>query len=314
MNDTVRTGAFVYEQWMQETTFGTEVSPKNRTFGLDEKISPISTINNQQALSQLYSVETSKFAYGLNGKTYSMDWVLSDPWFLILLFGSLITTGTSPYTHTYSVIKTVQSFSHEIAFEAETANVVRKLLGSVLNTVTIRSAINELARVSGSFICGKEAAVGTSLDASPAVDVVQFPYTFVHGTFELPNGTVIAELQNVELTINQNARLTSGHGSADAVGASRGKWEVTGKFNASMVNAVQLQRILDRTELATLRLKYTNGLAGANERSVTFNGTGVGVSEQVYSGQAVEDVFEDITWQVRQLNAVAINNTSVPPV
>lgn len=310
----VHTGAHVYSEWDFESAFGGGDATKTKVFGMDEKITSIVTQNNQMALPQLNSVEVAAFAYGQEFKRLSVDWVLSNPWWLELLLNGRATAGAGPFTHTYTVLKVVKSFALELGFEGGTANVVRTLDGSVLNSVTMRSGMNELVRCSGEVICGKEAAIGTSLDATPPTDDIAFPYTFVHGTIKLPaSGSVVAELQSMELTMNQNAELVYGHGSKVATGAFRKLWEVTGRFNASMVDAVQLQRVLDRAELADIELKFTNGLAGTAERTITITGTGVGVSEQSYSAAGVEPVFEDLIWQIRSLTAVATNNTSLPP-
>ena len=310
----VHTGAHVYSEYDFEAAFGGGDPTKTKVLGMDERITSIVTQNNQIVLPQLNSVEIAAYAYGQEFKRLSEDWVLSNPWWLELLLNNRVTTGAGPFTHTYTVLKTVKTLAIEIGFEGETANVVRTFDGSVLNSVTMRSAMNELVRCSGEIICGKEAAIGTSLDGTPPVDDIAFPYTFVHGTIKLPSGgSAVAELQSFELTMNQNAELVYGHGSKVATGAFRKIWEVTGRFNASMVDAVQLQRVLDRVEVADIELKFTNGLAGTAERTITITGTGVGISEQSYSAAGVEPVFEDLVWQIRSLTVVATNNTSLPP-
>ena len=310
----VHTGAHVYSQYDFESTFGGGDATLTKVLGMDERITSFVTQNNQIVVPQLNSVEIAAFAYGQEFKRLSEDWVLSNPWWLELLLNNLVTTGAGPFTHTYTVLKTVKSFEMEIGLEAETANVVRNLKGCVLNSVTIRGGMNELTRCTGEILCGKEDPISTDLEASPPSDDLAFPYTFVHGTLKLiASGSVVAELQSMELTINQNAELVYGHGSKVATGAFRRIFEITGRFNASMVDKTQLQRVLDRAELADIELKFTNGLAGTAEKSITLTGTGVGVSEHSYAAAGVDPVFEDLIWQIRSLTVVAVNNISAPP-
>ena len=310
----VHTGAHVYSEYDFESTFGGGDPTKTKVLGLDERITSIVTQNNQIALPQLNSVEIQSFAYGQEFKRLSEDWVLSNPWWLELLLNDRVTTGAGPFTHTYTVLKTVKSFAVEIGLEGETANVVRTLNGCVLNSVTMRSSMNELVRCSGEIICGAEAAIGTTLDSTPPADDLAFPYTFVHGTLKLPaSAGALAELQSMERTINQNAELVYGHGAKTATGAFRKIFEITGRFNASMVDDTQLQRVLDRAELADIELLFTNGLTGTSEKSIKLTGTGVGISEQSYAAAGVDPVFEDLIWQIRSLTAVAVNNISLPP-
>jgi len=309
----VRTGAHVYSKFDFESTFGGDDSTKTKVFGLSEELSPITTTNNQIPLSQLNSIEVDQFAYGQDSKKVSLAFVLSSPWWLELILNNRVDAGTSPYTHTYTGLKTVKSFAWEIGFASETSNTVRTLLGCCINSATIRCSQNDVIRCTADVVCGKEGTISTTLDSSPPSDSYDFPFTFVHGLIQLPSGTTIAQVQSAEISIGQNVTLVYGFNSKEAVGAFRGILDITGRFNAAMVDKTQLQRVLDRTEVATLVLKFSNGLSGTSEKTITLTGTGVGISEQTYTAKGVDPVFEDLTWQIRSLTAVATDNVATPP-
>lgn len=308
-----RTGAYAYHKFDFESTFNGDDATKTKVLGKNVRLSPIQTMNNQIPLPQLNSVEIEDFAYGQEAKRLSADWVLSNPWWLELVTGSLSTTGSSPYTHTYTAAKAVKSFAMEIGFQGTTANVVRTLLGCIMPSVTIRSSLNDVVRCSADIVSGKESTIGTSLDSSPPSDDIDFPYTFAHGSLQFPDGNTIAELQSFDLTINQNAQLVYGHGSKSSAGAFRGVSEYTARFNAAMIDSTELQKVLDRAEIADAVITFTNGLAGANEKSITITVTGVSPSEHSMSLAGVDPVFEDLVWQGRSISIAAVNNVSTPP-
>ena len=310
----VATGAGAYEQWGIETAFGSEQSTRNKVFGLESKINGWSWQNNQFALSQLNNVQTSKFAYGQNSGRYTVDFILSNPWVFNLIFDTLQTAGTaSPYTHTMTPTKALKTISHEIGMDL-TTDQVRVALGAICNSLAIRGSMNEMIRCSAEMIYGKEKAVGTTLDTSIATDPIDFPYTFVHGSIELPNSTVLAEVQSIDLTMNQNAELLYGFGSADAVNGIRKKLDVTGRMNLTLKDNVTLGYITGRAEVATMKLVFDNGLSGANERSIELQGTGIGLSEiNIGAVEPNEAIFHDLNFQWRSTQVVAVNASSTIP-
>jgi len=309
----VRTGASAYSQYELEATFGTDpAGGRARVFGLEEKISGWARLTNQIMLSKFNQITVDQFAYGQNAGRYTVDFVLSNPWWLDLIFG-VVNAGAGPFTHTYTPNSAMPSFVHEIGMGLETNNQVRTILGAGLNSITIRSSMNELARCSAEIIYGKEAAVATSLDTTPSSDDINFPYTFVHGTIEKPNSTVLAEVQSVELTLNQNSELLYGHGSSDPVAIFKRRLDMSGRVNLSMVDNINLADVTGRAEVATMRLKFDNGLTGTAERSIDFALIGIGFGEHGLGGvEPNEPIYEDLNYVARDIAAVATNNTSVP--
>ncbi len=310
----VRTGASAYSQYEKEVLYGVDpVGDRDLVFGLEEKISGWAKLNNQIMLSKFNQITVDQFAYGQNSGRYTIDYVLSNPWWLELIFG-VIDAGVGPFTHTYTPNSTLSSFTHEIGMGLQGEDQVRTILGAVLNSATIRSSMNELVRCSAEVVYGKEAAVGTSLDSTPSIDDLNFPYTFVHGTIEKPNSTVLAEVQSIELTINQNAELLYGHGDADPVGAFKRRLDMSGRVNLSLVDATHLDDLNARAEVATMRLKFSNGLTDTAEKTIDFALTGIGFGEHgLGSVEPNEPIFEDLNYVARNVSIVATNNIASAP-
>lgn len=334
----VFTGAFVYLQWGKESTFGTAAADILTTgvpFGFEEKITNWSFTQNKIPLSQLNDVRVKTYAYGQTRGTFSVDFVLSSPWFLELIgFKDGGSAGCSaPFTHTWSLdttaaTKTLQSYTVHVGQDAST-DIVRTLVGNIANSATITTTVGEVVRVSLDGNYANEELTST-LDGSPAtISVCSFiPFTFAHGTLEFPNCTVIAEVQDVDVTFSQNSEHLWGIGNSVAVSGYRKLFEITGKFKASFTCTTQLAKIYAQqkdtlantcpaqtiaVEQPTLRLKFTNGLAGANERSITFSLTGISLADISTNIEPNEPIFEEINFQARDATAVAINAVSTIP-
>jgi hypothetical protein len=321
----VRTGSNAFIHYGEESTFGGGAT-STRAFGLEQKINSLTFKNNQIALTQLNSIEVKSFAYGKNEGQASIDFVLSTPWIFDAILGGVDSTGaSSDFTHIWDSdytnltadntgVKVPKSFDIEVGFDAKPTktDVLRNLKGSVFQSLNIKSSLNETVQASSDFVYGISDTISTSL-VTPTSDDINFPFTFAHATLELPDGSAVAELQDFDITFNTNSELLYQQGSPNAVGAFRKLFEMTGKFNASFIDKTQLQRVIDRTELATLTVEFTNGLTTTNEKSIKIEFTGVGLSEHSLSIAPVEPIFEDLTFQMRNVKVTANNSIASPP-
>lgn len=336
----VFTGAFVYLQWAPEATFGTAAaniaSTAGQDFGFEQKITSWSFTQNKIPLPQLNDVRIKTYAYGQTRGSFSIDFVLSDPMFLELVgFKAGGTTGcAAPYTHTWlldttTCTKTLQSFTTQVGQEAGGTDIVRTLVGGIVNSATITVSIGEVARVSLDSNYANETETAT-LDSclNPITVCDAIPFTFAHGTLEFPNCTVIAEVQDVDLTFTQNPDHLWGIGNSVAVSGYKKLFEITGKFKTSYTDTVQLRKVYAQQkdtlantcpaqtlaiEQPTLQLTFTNGLAAAAERSITFSLTGISLADHNLNIEPNEPIFEELNFQARDCTAVAVNATSTIP-
>lgn len=334
----VRTGAFVYAQWGKESTFGTAPTQADITipFGYEPKLTGWSLTNNRITLAQLNSKQPVTYAYGQTRGSLGVDFVLSNPWLFSLLFskdsGAGFPTGTGPYTYNWiddASSETVASFSTEIGLEDGATDAVRTLTGCVLNSVSLRSSVGDVVRASADISYANE-TYGATLDSTPANEVTteHIPFTFAHGKLEMPTGTPVLELQDFEITLNQNSELLYGHNSNIAVGAYRRLFEVTGRFRASWAattgNTVRkfLDFIYAQTEMnsqalaveqPSITIVFDNTESGTSQRQIKLTLAGISLGDISTPLEPNEPIFQEITFQARTCTPVAINNLSSPP-
>lgn len=302
------TGANASLQYKSETAFKTvNGSDTAKVFGRGQKLASVSIKQNLELIYELGNRIAQKGVFKQFEGSASAEWILANPWWLRFLCGKRATTGSSPYTHVYTISKTLPTMQIESGLDLAT-DVVRKFSGCALNSVTLSGAVNDLIKVRGDFLFAKEETTGTSFTAA-TVDTFE-PFTFEHATLELPDGTVIAEVQSVELTIANNIQMIWGLGNKEAVAFVPQALDATGRLNVTFKSATILDYVKNRTEIANLELKITNGLAGANERSFSFVGTGILFDEHSTAYEPNVLVLEDVPLRIRDLTITVINNTA----
>jgi hypothetical protein len=334
------TGSFTYLQYVRETTFGTAASTiqsAGEQFGFEQKITGWSFTNNKMALSQLGDVRVKTYAYGQTRGSLSIDFVLSSPWFLGLIgFKEAADSCVGGVkTHiwdicTDSATEIIESFTTQIGQEAGGTDIVRTLVGGIANSASISTSIGEVARVSLDSNYKNE-SLTTSLDSSPATLCVanHTPYTFAHGTLEFPNCTTIAEVQDIDITFNQNADHIWGIGNSTANSGIRRLFEITGKFKAAHTDSVQLQKLYAQqkdtlantaagaetllAEQPTLKLTFTNSVASTGVRSIVFSFSGIALDEISVNIEPNEPIFEDLSFQASDCDVVASDATTATP-
>ena len=325
----VRTGAFGYLQYGFEAVcmFDVLAGTRDIPFGLEQKITNWNFTNNRITLAALNQIEPQGYAYGTTRGSLGVDFVLSNPWWLGTVFDCRASTMcATPETHTYTIdSKLRNSISIEIGTEQGPAtDIVRQLTGAVVNSVSLRSAIGEVVRASADISYSNEIQSGVVIDATPGTDTCNFPYTFAYGTLTTSGG-VIAELQSFDININQNADLLYTHNTSIAVDAYRKLFEITGSFTASYIDNCLLREVYGQAhstcgvgidgetfarERTTLTIVFSNGLAGAAERSITLVGTGMGIADHAVTVEPNEPMFETVNWQIRTMIVTADNATA----
>ena len=318
----VRTGSSTYLQYGKEGSFSGGATA-TRVFGLQQKFTGITWKNNQIPLTQLNNIEVASFAYGKNEGSGSVEFVMSNPWIFDIMLDGVDKTGTTnDYSYLWSSdksaltadntdINTPNSVHIEYGFDAETQSVTRNMKGVLVNSFNLKSTINETVKCSTELLWGLEDAIDTSYTAGTVTDGVEFPYTFAHAELLSPtSGSTVAQIQDFDITFSTNSELLYTLNSPNAAGGFRKIFEMTGKFKAAMVDKSELQKVIDRTESATLKVTLTNGLSTTNEKSITLAFTGVGVSEHTTDTSPGEPVFENLSFQMRSVNVTANNSVN----
>jgi hypothetical protein len=302
---TARTGAFAYAKYGWESTFKGGATTRDKVFGRGQRVSSITRNENPEKVYELGDRPAKLIVYkGFEGSA-SFDFFVSNPWIFRAVMGNVSTTGTGPYTHTYTVAKLPPSMEIEVGFQGSGGNVVRLLRGAVASTFSLTASVNEIVRGRMDVLYADE--VITTTLGSAIVDVFE-PFTFAHGTLEVPVGNVIAEVQSFDMTIANNALLVWGLGDIKASSAVWQAFDPTGRISVTMKDASFLNR---------LRTTDTNGRLVLNfnpNHQIIFNFDGVGYGEHTVGYEPNALVVEEVPILLRSLTSIqAINNVATHP-
>jgi len=133
-------------------------------------------------------------------------------------------------------------------------------------------------------------------------------------------GSVLAQVQNLDLQINQNTTLLYGLNSNQAVDSYRQILDVTGSFKASHLNKTILEDVLEQVSKGTSGT-FSETVGGSPELEVLFQKsnneqiklTGVGLSPDSLDIEGIapnEPVFENIAWRCKSVTIECKNNQS----
>ena len=307
----VVTGAKAYHKFGLETAFGTAIAARGLVFGLEEEISNFSRSEGQEGLQGYDDVTIQEHWYGKTEGSYSVNWKLSSatPFALMFDVARVAVAGQATLSdYTFTKRKDVQSITHEIGVEAGTSH-IRTVLGAVCDEISLSGGVGDLISGSASMKYAKEAVIGTV--RTPVVrDQVKFPYAFSHGKVELPDGTVIGEVQSMDLTMSQTKELLYGFGSSEATSAYPHMLELTGSLTIPLIDNTQYSAVTARGERADMELVFDAGLSGANQKKITITGTGVGTKSHTLSSvRPNEPVFQQIDFDWREIEIEARQKT-----
>lgn len=307
-----------------ETSFGSGTAG-TRLFGKEQKCTSLEFSNDQVPLGELYTPEIGSFAYKRNHGSCSIEYFLSNPWVFTSLF-NVPTTGAlsgGTYPHTWTTdpttntnIKNVKTMNMEFFMDGKTDKFEVKPTGVICSSMNIKTGTDQLVQVSQNLEWGNNNTITTASASTSTADGFS-PYSFAHCSIKLPvSGTILAVVQDIDLTIDTGAKLLwELNLSPNAACTYNQLITMTGKINMIVDDKDLLQKVLDRTEVANMELKFISGTSGASsERSITFTFTGVGLSKNGFTGLAPgELMLNDVDFQGRSLTVVARNTTSASP-
>ena len=315
----VRTGAHAYIKYDFETAYGSGATP-NKSFGLQDKMSSLTLTNNKVNLAKLNQNTVDRFAYGQQQGTASLSFTLSNPWlFGMVLSPPVSSTGSSPYTHTWqnsTLAPEARTIQIEVGVDDST-NMVRTLKGGIVGSLGITTSVGGMVDCSADVTYGQESApTAPSSVTAPTKPTQQSPYTFAHAELTFA-GTVVAQCQDVNLNLAQNAELLYGLNSHAAVDAYRKVLDITGSFKATWKDKVLLEHLLDQLladgsgetigagSNAELEFKLTFTKSATNE-IMTINCYGLTLNDLGLSGlEPVEVLFSDVNFTAKTIKVVA---------
>lgn len=312
------TGAQVYHQFGWESTFGSEATTIDKVFGLDTRITPNSR-NNLIRIRGLNSRNVQKMIAGQYEGELTINFTFTNAYWLKAVLGSVSDGGSAPYTHTFSEADTIPSMTVEVGLDLGTTDCVRKFLGVKINRMTMTCSVNEPVKVNLECFYKKEAPFGTSLDGSPA-SVSEDPLSFHHAKLEYPNGTTIANVQSIEVNIENGLIRTYGLNSRSVNSLLEGPRSYSGRITHTFEDYTDFLEDVGTghndtvTEKATLELTISNGESGSDERSLVLLLGDIKLDTESLPINPNEQVNEDIDYVAEEVdNCVYSNNTSTTP-
>lgn len=319
-----RSGTSALLAYGYESTHGGGAS-LTRMFGKDQRVSGLEFSNGQIPLPNLYTPEYESFAYGKNHGGCTIDYKLSTPHVLTAILNDYsVSEAAGVYTYTWTSnpsdnedIRCAKTMHIEFWIKGCTgdAGIDRNAKGVISPTFNLKTAIDQTVDITQTFEWGIEDTVDTTLNATPPTDSF-VPYSFVSCTIKQPvSGGTLAGVQSVDINFDTGAELLYQiNGTGNANDSATKILNMTGKLNMTVINKDMLQRVIDRTEVADMELKVTNGLTGVNKKEIVFTWTGIGLSKHNNPTIAPDEiVLQDIDFQCRRLVVVATNGIDDTP-
>jgi len=253
--------------------------------------------------------------------TTTISGSLANAYWLLGVLGKNEDGGSDPYTHTYTELNSITSFTTNTSFELGDTDVGVALIGCRVNNCTISAAVNEAVKFSLECPYRYETLGTTAAADIPEVEPI---FTFAHGSIEMPDGTELAAVQSFELTINNNLDSVYGVGSrfiSGLIGKNREyNFSCSAAFNSHTAlmtyfmngtNSATAPDAGSGSEIATLQLTFTNDDSDILE----INLTGVHINEHTLPQNASEVVKEDVTgWAHACTNIIYTNDVQTAPV
>lgn len=314
-------GALASLHIKKEATFKTDPTVGSAVIGHGAKITSLERNNNIERIWGLGSrAQTVSLEKQFSG-TVSTEHILSNPWFFSCVIGSGSTTGVGPYVHTFSEASTLNSYAIKNSIELGTPDAELLLSGCVNNSTTITANINEPASVKMDWIYATE-TLPTSATYTPQTEETFDVFGLASGTLEFPSGTVIANVQNCEASINNNVEIIYGLGSRVGSTKVEKNREYGVRASVYMTDPTSLWRYLYNgtssgttpntasiTETATLNLIFNKGAS----KIIKLAFTNVKIDTHSLPQDPTAPIIEELSLIPRGLSVIATNSTSAIP-
>ena len=270
-------GADSYVNYGWEATFGAASETINKGFGHGVEITSVEKNNN---LIRVYGLGARNAGALVPGKFEGRINMEFEPtgtaWWIKSLLGSISSSGTeAPYTHTYTELDSLPSFTIENGIDLTTDAVIT-YLGCVIEEAKFTFEEGQPSKVSLSILYADEAKTTASIGSADTE--IDSPWSFAECALEVPNATAIANTQRAELTIKNNSMMIYGLGSRTASTHVEGEREYTLVTTNYFDDAVTYLEALygsataaggTPSAVATCELNMTNAGAGALERRIS---------------------------------------------
>ena len=189
--------------WKEEGTFGTGVTP-DLIVGYNVTVTPNFSKGFQEILSAGADARTiNSLTLGPEDLRFTLEFVPSDWVFLKYVFGTVADLGSDPYTHTFTLNDSVQSFTLQWAKRGST-NHVLTLSGCVALKSTVSwaktSSPGKEGHIKVSMDCvAQNVTQGTTITSISSPTATPFQFRMVKLTLD---GNEITEVNSGELSFD----------------------------------------------------------------------------------------------------------------
>lgn len=298
----------------EESTYGTSATRDYR-FGRNAKWEPKNNNNFQEILQAgadnlNVSRELGPLSVGGTLRFAPQDWRL-----LYYALGSVNTTGTDPYTHTFTNSATLPSFTLERAIQ-HTTDRVRTYAGCKINTFTLNWTAGASAGGSSGLAEAVAEVIAQSVTNGTSTTSITAPtdlaFQFRHAKLTL-NSTEITETLNGTITVENN--LHDARYANSTVDRTIGEPEPQiRRFTGNFVINIKDDTYFDFWDAGTV-LSGTNTLEfirSANDKvTFTFNNIVIPNAPDPTNLEGINTVT--LNWEAESVSAVAVDSISSYP-
>jgi len=314
----------------KEATYKTNPATFNGTsdgiFGHGTKLSSISKANN---VERIYGIGSRQQQVNLEKQfvgSFSVEYVLSNPWVFVPFFGKSATTGGPVYTHTMTEQNDLPSYSVQNGIELGATDARQVFLGCVNNSKSLTCNVGDPVMVRDDYVYATELFSTDTYVAQQAEDFSV--YSFAFGTLGLPDGTTVANVQNCEISMANNSDIIYGIGSRVGSTHVDKQREYSIRASVYLTNPAVFWRAFytggatspfsgtapgTHTEIPTMTLTLDNGGASTAQRQIKLAFTGVMMDSYSSSQDPTAPIMEDATFFARSLTVTAIDATTTTP-
>ena len=320
-------GSLVYAKYDWEANYGVETAWANpKVFGLGVEVERATT-NNMTKLNSIGAKNTEAVASGKWAGTLTVSGTLSNPWWNKMFFGTPVDAGAAPTTHTYTEAvgdaAPPVTFSTGIGYDLTAggagADMNIACLGCACTSATLEATQGEPAKLTLNVDYIDEARDAV-LGVAAADTGYGAPFIFAHGTVNV--GGALVGVQRVSFEINQNLEHMYALSSREGQAVYGKKREYNFSIDIATEDETWVEHqygqaasplMTDNVPAAgNISLTFTNGLAGANLRSVVYTLTNLYVNEDNHAIRPDDLLADSITGYALGLTSVvASDNTAV---
>ncbi|QCC57365.1 phage tail tube protein [Natrinema thermotolerans] len=310
-------------RWEDNFAGGNPTDDTWKTFGRDVTVGTLEGSNNAVRMFDPGSREAKEIIETNFDGSFSVNFTLSNPWWIRAVISSATTSGSSaPYTHTFSG---EMPSSMELMQGLKTRDQERLLLGCIVTSCTIDATVPDEVTISldGAYATEDPSVDVTSLTSQVASEVR--PYTYAETQLHLA-GSPLRKIQDASLTIENNTDIIEELGNRFGVDYSPKErnpsinyTSIVGEQNedklARMYGGSAADGPADRvTNKEEIRMIFDNGQSGSATQSIEFVLTGSFPDSHSRSGigdptAGLEDELDEMSLSVE---AIAENNRDTP--